>query len=118
MTIFDLKGDEALDALADVLEPFAAIFGDKELAEAYRSGKNMTAVKIAVKGHKKEVKELLARVDLQDPETYEISFMTLPLKLLTFFNRPEIRELFPSVPPKTQRGFSGSPLETTTAEEA
>lgn len=117
MTIFDLRNDEALDALVDIMDPFIEVFSDKEVVSAIRSGNKLAAVKVAIRNHKKEIRELLAKVDLKDPETYDIPFMALPVKLLMFFNRPEVKDLFPPQP-KTEEESSGSVSGNTEVEEA
>lgn len=113
MTFYELSGEEALDAVADLMEPFVAIFGDKRVADAYRSGNTILAAKTAIKEHKKDVIRVLAIMEGEDPETYKPSAMALPIQLLKMLNHPEIKELFPSRPSQTPHASSGSVMANT-----
>lgn len=87
--------EDALDLFADILEPAAEILADDKVAEVIRTGgKPIRAVKYAIKNHKKEVIEILARIDGKDPETYEVNALTLPARLIQLLNKPEIQDLF------------------------
>ena len=60
----DYKGEEAIDLWADLLEPICTILQDDEIAKVYRSGAPLvSAVKLALKNHKKETTEILLRID-------------------------------------------------------
>lgn len=60
----DYKGDEAIELWADLLEPIAKIAGDGEVRKIWESGlpKILVAKKI-LKMYKKEVTEILLRID-------------------------------------------------------
>lgn len=88
--------EEQLELFADLLEPAAEIFGDAEVGEVFRKGgKPITAVKLAIKGHKAAVVEILARLDGIDPKEYKVPGPgILALKLVKIFSNPEVTELF------------------------
>lgn len=100
MRLSDYKGEEALEVLADIIEPLADIFADPELQEI-ASGKGASAIKYAkpiLKNHKREIIEVLARLENTPVDEYAstITLLTLPAKLLEFLNDPEVQALFPS----------------------
>lgn len=114
MKLSEIQGDRALDVFADILEPGAVILADKEVGDLFRAGKRLPAVKVAIKAHKKEVKEILAVIDGVPVEELKIGVFTLPTRLLEIFNEPEVLSLF-SFPSLTERQ-SGDTSENTTAE--
>lgn len=103
------SNEDALDLFADLLEPVAEILADEELVKTIRSdGKLVTAVKLAIKRHKREVVEILARLEDKAPEEYEVNLLALPVKLLNLLGRPEIKELFISQGQSDDAAPSGS----------
>ena len=67
----EYRGEQAIDILAELIEPATAIMADKEVAELARS--KAPAVKIikpAIKNHKREVIEILAVLEGEEPEKY------------------------------------------------
>lgn len=94
MRLSEIKGEDALDVLAELLEPAAEIMGDKAVQAAYNDGNVVKAVKVAIKGHKKAVMHVLAVTEGADPETYSPNVFSLPAKLLEILNDPEILGLF------------------------
>ena len=111
MKLSELKGEEALDVLADLIEPAAEIMTDKEVVDAVRSGATLKGVKKAIKNHKRAVITMLAVLDRQDPEQYTVNFVTLPVKLLELMNDLELKSLFISQGQKGDAASSGSVSE-------
>ena len=109
MKISEIKGQAAIDALADLLDPMSIILTDKKVIEALRTQNRLKAMQVMLKSHPKEVVEMLAILEGEDPNTYEPSLAVLPLKLLQFFNDPEIKELFFSQE-QTKDETSSSPV--------
>jgi hypothetical protein len=53
MKLSEYKGEQALDMLADLIEPAATIMADKEIANAVRANlPRIKIVKAAIKNHK------------------------------------------------------------------
>lgn len=103
MKLSEIKGEAALDVLADLIEPAANILADEEIQKSVKSGEpKLLLVKKLLKSHKKEVIEILAILDGEEPETYKVSLLTLPAKLLEIINDPEIGSLFTSQGQKTE----------------
>ena len=129
MKLSDYKGEEALDVLADIIEPITFILADKDIQkmkeEAEKNKKPLpmiSYVKPAIKNHKAEIIQILARLENQTPEEYKetLSLATLPVQVLEFLNDPEIQKLFISQSQTSteQLASSGSVSENTEARES
>lgn len=101
MRLSEVKGERALDVLADIIEPISEIIADKEVAKTLRSGKKSKAVSLAIKNHKKAVIEVLAALDGKSVNEYECNLLSLPKQVLDIVNDPAVIELFTSQTPKT-----------------
>lgn len=112
MRLSDIKGDEALDMLADLLEPIVELATDKEITG--NMGKdNMKAVKVAIKNHKGAITTILAILNKENPKTYKPNLLELPAMLVDVFNDPELIRLFQSqvqIPP-TSSGLATENIE-------
>lgn len=97
MKLSDIKGEAAIDALADLMEPAAAIFADENIQRSISSGESkLLLAKKLLKLHKKEVIKILAILDGEDPATFEPTLLSLPVKLLEILNDPDLADLFTS----------------------
>ena len=117
MKISDIKGEAALDAFADMLDPAMEIMTDPAISAAYKNPETTRAqlVGMIVKGHKKAVITIMAILDGKDPETYadEINIFTVPAKLMEIINDPEMKSLFPSqARQKTSESFGPATVNT------
>ena len=113
------ENDEALELFADLLEPASEILGDPAVAEALRGGGTLArAVKLAVKGHKAAVVEILARLDGEDPASYRVRPAALPGKLAALLAMPEMRDFFSWPGRSGACACSGSASESTGAPGA
>lgn len=120
MKLSEYKGEKALDVLADLIEPASVIMADKEVTELARSKKPVVQiVKPILKKHKKEVIEILAALDGEDPKTYvkKVGIFTLPAKFIEIFNDPELMSLFTLQGQNTEKTNSGSATENTKADK-
>ena len=115
MKLSDIKGEKAIEVLADLLEPVAEIMADKEVVALVRSGQKLKAVSAALKKHKKACLTILALTDGEDPETYSPSILAIPMKGVELLNDPELMSLFSSQS-QEDKTFSGSATENTEAE--
>lgn len=117
MRISDIKGEAALDAFADMLDPAMEIMTDPAISAAYKNPETTRAqlVGLIVKGHKKAVITIMAILDGKDPETYadEINIFTVPAKLMEIINDPEMKSLFPlQAQQKTSESFGPATVNT------
>ena len=103
MRLSDIQNDQALDTLAEIMEPAAEILGDDEVKNIYRSGQpKLKLAAYIIKNHKKSVTEILARLDGEDPETYSFNLLTLPKKVIEMLNDPGLADLFTLQEPKKE----------------
>ena len=115
--ISELRGEDALDVLADILEPASEIMTDNKVAELARSGDRIRAVSVAIKSHKRAVIKILAALEGEDYETYKPALLTLPLKLLEIFNDPDVVQVFTLQGQKTESASFGSATENTEEQD-
>lgn len=116
-SLSEIKGDDALDLIADLMEPAGNIMADPEVRDAYYNSSRAAAISKAIKNHKKDVKTVLALMDGEDPKTYEPNVMTIPARLLEIMNDPELVSLFTSQGQNQSADTSGSALENTKAPQ-
>lgn len=120
MKLSDYKGTDAVELLADLLEPIGKLFEDEELTTMFRNMKDhkkMDMVRLILKKHSKEVVEIMAIIDGEDVATYSPNFYALPTKLLDLFNDEEFMNLFISQGQNAIDQPFGSATETTAEDE-
>ena len=117
MRLSEYKGEEALDILADLLEPASELFGDKEFARVYRTGNALKATQYALKNHKKEVIRMLAIMEGENPDNYQPGLLTIPVRLLELLNDPDLVSLFTSQGQSKDKTSSGPVTVNTEATE-
>lgn len=118
----DVKGDAALDLVADLIDPVTEIMSDPAVAAAYRGtekepGSKAKAIKVAIKTHKKAITTILALMDEEDPKTYEPSAMVIPVRLLQILNDPDMNSLFTLPDQSSEENTSGSASENSKDED-
>lgn len=106
----DITGDEAMDVLADIIDPASEIAIDEKFMNLARSGQKIKAVEYVIREHKKSILTIMAILEGEDPASYSPSIVRLPVILLEFLNDPDLQLLFPSQDPVTS---SGSAMENT-----
>ena len=90
----EIKGEEALDVLAEIIEPAAQIFTDENVKEALKSGSRIKATKIILKDHKKAILTLMAALEETPVEEYKPTLLALPALIIEVLNDPELKSLF------------------------
>lgn len=116
----DYKGEEAIDLLADIMEPLALILADSEIQKLVKSrSPYIKYVKVALKNHKKEVIEILAMIEGVPFEEYvkTVTFLTLPTHVMAVINDPQMKSLFTLQGQKMESTSSGPASEGTTDHE-
>lgn len=119
MKLSDIKGEQAFDVLADLLEPLATIMSDSKIKELVEQKVlRIKIVQYILKEHKTEAIQILAIMEQEDFETYKerVNVLTLPLKLLEIFNDKDFVNLFMSQAQITEMPF-GSVMANTEASE-
>lgn len=123
MKLSDYKGEEALEVLADIIEPLSIIITDEEIQKmaSKKDAAPIKYIKPMLKNHKREVIEVLARLENKPVEEYEkeMNLFTLPSAILSLINDPEVKNLFRSQGQTqvTSLASSGSATENTEAEK-
>ena len=115
MKLSEIKGEKAIEIMADLLDPIAEIVGDKEIEKAYNEKVTYLEIaKIAIKRHTRAITTILALLDGQNPETYEVSLLSLPKKVVEILEDEELKDLFQLQARKTVDAFSTPAYPTTT----
>lgn len=117
MKFDEIKNEQAIEVLADMFDPIIEIASDEQIVSAARGNNKVLMVKCILKGHSRAVFELMALSEGVPVEEYECDILTLPIKLLDLFNRPEFGFLFQSQGQKTGETSFGSATENTEVEE-
>ena len=98
MKLSEIQNEQALDILADIIEPAASILADEEVKRIYNSEPKLKLVSYIIKNHKKSVIEIMAKLDGKEPEDYTFTLLSLPKKILEIINAlgedKELQELF------------------------
>lgn len=107
---------DRIDLLADMIEPMGRIVTDRAVVQAWREKDRAAAARLALKNHKPEVVELLARLDGQEPERYEVSAASA-VKLLARVNEllALVKAVFPTRAQSADAASSG-PATGSTAD--
>lgn len=114
MRLSEIKGERAIEVIADLIDPVSVIASDDEFRQLLDADKKVDGIKYLLKKHSKEVLTCMAILNDEDPKTYSPSFVALPAMLLELLNTPELVELFYSGGTVTS---SGSPTESTEDEK-
>lgn len=114
MRLSEIEGEQALDVLADIIDPIAEIATDEKVQNIYNSGEpKIMIAKEMLKNHKKAVIQIMAALDGEDPETYRFTLTSLPAKVMDILNDPELEQLFQSQGQMKDKPSSGSATENT-----
>lgn len=107
----EIKGENALDILADLMDPISEFITDDEFIRLVKNDVRIKAVSYAIKNHKKAVLTIMAILEGVDPDKYEPPLMRLPVMLLELLNDPELMTLFPSEQTVTSSGSATGSTE-------
>jgi hypothetical protein len=114
MKLSEIKGEEALEVLADIMEPAAVIMADERVLDTIQKEPKIVAAAKIIKWHKKEILTVLAYLNQEDPETFNPSLLALPKMVIDLMNDPEVNDLFQSQGLMTEGESSISASENTT----
>lgn len=95
MRLSEIKGDKAFEVLADLITPIKVLAIDDDIKEASKKS-YLDGVQVALRKYPNEIKTILAVLELEDPEKYEITLASLPMKVMEVVNDPDIQSLFTS----------------------
>ena len=94
--ISEFKNEEAVDLLADIIDPCTIIVNDEEIRNEFTNNK-MSAIKLGLKRYKKEVIQILARLEDVPVEEYECTPVTIITKFVELFNDEEFNDFLSSL---------------------
>ena len=117
MRLSEIKGEAALDLLADIIEPMTEIMSDPKVKELFEKKDKAAVIKCIIKNHKSAIIEILATVDGVPVKDYDMNVFTLPIKLLELFNDPELINFFTSQGLMEDQTSSIAPMVNTKAKE-
>ena len=135
MKLSEIKGEAALDLLADILDPAVEIMTDPNIRalseEPAEAGEELTVeelferskekklaiAKALLKDHKGAIIKILARLEGVPVEEYQPNIFALPMLVLDLLNDEDLMLFFESQEPKTAETSSIAPTENTKAKE-
>lgn len=115
----DVKGEEALDVLADVLDYAVRLVKNDKIREALNNGgfRDIETIKLLIKEGKHELISIMAIIDGKPYDEFveTLDLLTLPVMLYQTFNDEALQSVFISQAQTT--GVTSSGLATETTEE-
>ncbi len=116
--ISEYKNEDALDLLADLIEPATEIFSDKEIQKMRKEGKApLKIAKVVLKKHKGSLMELLAALHGCEVSELELTIPQIVSDLALLLKDSELVEVFQSQGQKKGSTSSGSATESTEGGE-
>lgn len=94
MKITDFKNEDAIELIADLIEPISEISTDKELVELLKKGNKIKAIQQGLKNHKSSIIQILAIINGVPVEEYSCNPITITKDLLVILNDKELMEVF------------------------
>ena len=95
MKLSEIKGEHALDVLADIIDPLTIICSDEEFKLMISSKKpKLLMIKYLLKHYKKEILTILALLNEEEVEKFKPSIVQLPMMILELLNDQEVIDLF------------------------
>lgn len=115
----DVKGEEALDVLADVLDYAVRLVKNDKIREALNTNgfRDIDTIKLLIKEGKHELISIMAIIDGKPYDEFieTLDLLTLPVMLYQTFNDEALQSVFISQAQAT--GVTSSGLATETTEE-
>ncbi len=98
MKLSELKGEAAIVAIADIIEPAAELMKDKEVVELAKSGKTIKFAVSILRNHPKVIIKILAALNQSTPEEFadKITLTSLPKMLMELVQDSDLMDLFKS----------------------
>ena len=114
----EYRNEEALDLLADMIEPCVIVFGDPDFIKAARARDITGTIKYLLKNHQKSVIEILAILEGVPVSEYQCNLATLPVTLLQILNDSDLMSFFKSQGQELVQTSSGSATENTEDQDS
>jgi hypothetical protein len=110
----EIQNEEALDVLADILEPTIEIASDKEVKA--KEGR-MATIQYVMKNHKSALLKILATLDGIPISEYKVNVIQIPVKVMELLNDKDLMDFFQSQGLTISDASSGSVTESTEETE-
>ena len=94
MKLCEIKGEKALEVIANLIDPISDMLKDPELRPIVQSGNRSDIIKHILLNHKRNVITILALINGENPDTYEPTLLSLPIMLMDLFDDPDVMRLF------------------------
>ena len=115
----DVKGEESLDVLADILDYVVTLVQNETVKKAIEDDglRNIKTIKTLIKEGKHEIVSIMAVIDGKSYDEFvkTLDLLTLPVMLYQTFNDEALQAVFTSQ--AQQMGVTSSGLATETTEE-
>lgn len=108
--------EEALDLLADIIDPVTEILADKEVINTFIKKNKLQGIGLAIKKHKKAIMQCLAVLEGVPVKEYHCNIVTLPKTILEIINDKELMAFFKSQSQQMEEESSGSVTANSEAE--
>lgn len=112
----EYKDEEALDLLADLLDPVTEMALDEKFQDAM-SGSRIQFVKFAIKNHKESVMQILAVLSGVPREEFHCNVLTLPMMFMEMIKDKDLMSFFKLQGLEDSENASGSATENSEEEE-
>lgn len=116
MRLSEIEGEQALDVLAEILEPVSVIAQDEKLRKEWEHGNKFKVIAKLLKNYKNEVIHIMAALECKKVEDYKFNLLTLPKQLLDIVNDEEFQTFFGSQE-QTDSPTLSIPVTETTQED-
>lgn len=122
MRLSEIKGTDAIDVIADIIDPVTVILADKEIQEAIETKKPYLLIaKTILKNQKEAILEVLAVLHKENPKEFKPSLIELPIMLVQLvqdvMNNKELVDLFQLQGVKTASVSSFPAMQNTEGAE-
>lgn len=108
--------EEALDLLADIIDPVTEILADKEVVNTFLKKSKLQGTSVAIKKHKKAIMKCLAVLEGVPVKDYHCNIVSLPKTILEILNDNELMDFFKSQSQQMEEESSGSATANSEAE--
>ena len=95
MKLSEIKGQDAIDVIADIIDPVTEIMADEVLRDMFVQKPRPHTLLLAraiLKRQKKAILEILAYLNNESPDTFNPSLIELPVMLFNLINEIEGNE--------------------------
>lgn len=118
--ISEIRGEDALDVLADLLDPVSEICVDEKVVDLFKDkevkNKKLKIATLILRKHKKAIIKILAILEGVNPDEYKPSLAILPVHVLQLLNDPDVIAVFQSAGLETSSGSATENIQETDEE--